>query len=113
MSKKISATKQWELDHPNDVPCPRNASPAQVWRRKRWLEITPAMHAIREKYEAAMKEKSEWEAKYGPLRPVNGCFVCGSTTNTPNDPLKNYASNCGPDYVLHEDCVERWNDTSL
>ena len=60
---KISLTKAWERDHPDDEPCPRNNhSAAQVWRRKRGLEVLPAVLAKQEKYEAAMREKRQRQA---------------------------------------------------
>jgi hypothetical protein len=65
MTKKISRTKVWERDHPNDEPCPTRHSAAQVWRRERGLETRPDQEyrdMIKAKYEAAMAEKRQREA---------------------------------------------------
>jgi hypothetical protein len=53
-TKKLSATAQWMLDHPNDVPCPATPSAATAWRRKRFAN--PNFAAERAKYDAAMAE---------------------------------------------------------
>jgi hypothetical protein len=55
-SKKLSPTKKWEHDHPDDKPCPRNPSAAQAWRRTRGLLNDGRAIAERVKYEAAMIE---------------------------------------------------------
>ena len=55
MTKKLSPTKQWELDHPHDIPCPHGPDSAKAWRRARGLDAAGA--ALREKYEQAMREK--------------------------------------------------------
>jgi len=59
MAKKPSLTQRWMLDHPDDVPCPRN--PAAAWRLKRGL--ARSQREIRKRYEAAMAETRAWRAK--------------------------------------------------
>jgi hypothetical protein len=60
VKRKLSLTAQWMKDHPDDAPCPRQPSAAQMWRRKRGLEGNPVKEAREEadraKYEAAMAE---------------------------------------------------------
>jgi len=57
---KINLAKQWERDHPDDEPCPKDPNLAGVWRRERFLEDTAKRRkheATLAKYEAAMREK--------------------------------------------------------
>jgi hypothetical protein len=49
MAKKLSRTRQWEQDHPNDVRGPRSPDAATAWRHRRGLDA--AGDALREKYE--------------------------------------------------------------
>jgi hypothetical protein len=37
MTEKLSPTKQWEQDHPDDVRCPATPSAAKAWRSKRGI----------------------------------------------------------------------------
>ena len=39
--KKLSLTRQWELEHPDDEKCPTTFNEAQVWRRAASLEYHP------------------------------------------------------------------------
>jgi hypothetical protein len=61
MTKKLSATKQWMIDHPDDEPCPlpqRSPNAAAAWRRKRDLDGPDrAANPQWAKYQAAMAEK--------------------------------------------------------
>ena len=54
---KLSTTKQWMIDHPDDTPCPRSPNAARSWRRKRGLELTPKHQMLLAKYEEAMAAK--------------------------------------------------------
>jgi hypothetical protein len=66
MTKKLSRTQQWMLDHPDDVPCPRDPMSARSWRIKRGLQQAPEREVADRvqlaKYEAAMAEKRQREA---------------------------------------------------
>ena len=62
---KLSATKQWMIDHPNDDPCPKSLAAAKAWRRKRGLDAA-SIAALRAKYAAAMAEKRARQAKQEP-----------------------------------------------
>lgn len=60
---KITKTQQWELDHPDDVPCPRGAPDdyqarraAREWRKARGIILEPATRKRLERYAAAMAE---------------------------------------------------------
>jgi hypothetical protein len=80
---KLSATKQWELDHPDDTPCPSGSTAAAAWRRRRGLDA--ASNAIREKYEAAMAEKRAWQAKQEATAEI--CPRCGAAEQATHHPL--------------------------
>jgi hypothetical protein len=54
MTKKLSPSQQWMVDHPDDVPCPLTPCAAKAWRMKRGL-VRP--NEQMRKYEAAMAEK--------------------------------------------------------
>ncbi len=43
--KPLSPTKQWERDHPDDKPCPRDPTAAKAWRVKRGLQEARGMHS--------------------------------------------------------------------
>jgi hypothetical protein len=60
---KLSPTRQWEVDHPQDAPCPKDPGSAAAWRRKRGLDAAGA--ALRAKYEAAMVETRAARAARG------------------------------------------------
>ena len=58
MTKKLSASKQWMIDHPDDVPCPNGPDAAAAWRLKRGIYTGESeIRAQWAKYEAAMAEK--------------------------------------------------------
>jgi hypothetical protein len=57
MAKKISKTKQWEMDHPDDVKYPAMPDAAKAWRRKRGREAPSPDPDHLARYNAAMKEK--------------------------------------------------------
>jgi hypothetical protein len=61
--KKLSPTRQWEVDHPHDKPCPKGPDTAKAWRHKRGLDAAGA--ALRKKYEAAMVETRAARAARG------------------------------------------------
>lgn len=60
---KISATKQWETDHPDDRPCPDGPIAAKGWRIKRGISKPDSWRdrPLWEKYDALMAEK--WAAQ--------------------------------------------------
>ena len=39
MAKKLSMAAQWALDHPYDVPCPKDQNGAHEWRKARRLWV--------------------------------------------------------------------------
>jgi hypothetical protein len=55
-TQTVSPTKQWMLDHPDDVPCPRSPHAAKAWRIKRGLQRTKADAEAHLKYTVAMIE---------------------------------------------------------
>ena len=49
MAKKLSKSQQWEIDHPDDEPCPKGAPgdyharrAAREWRKARGIILEPA-----------------------------------------------------------------------
>jgi hypothetical protein len=60
---KLSLTRQWEIDHPNDKLCPRDPDSARAWRFARGFGDSKRNRVIREKYEAAMAEKRARESQ--------------------------------------------------
>lgn len=70
MTKKLSATEQWEKGHPNDKPCPSDPDSAKAWRFRRGIGDGATAFAARrraqwEKYEAVMAEKRAAIAQHG------------------------------------------------
>lgn len=61
---KLSKVKQWEMDHPDDRPCPTGPTAAKAWKIKRGMykEVdTFRNRRLWEKYDALMDEK--WAAQ--------------------------------------------------
>ena len=60
---KLSKTKQWEIDHPDDRPCPTGPTAAEAWRIKRGISHPNdwRLRRVWEKYDALMAEK--WAAQ--------------------------------------------------
>ena len=57
---KVSKTKQWELDHPDDRPCPKGPTAAKAWRIQRGISKKPIVQPDRslwEKYAALIEDK--------------------------------------------------------
>ena len=54
VTKQITPTQQWMLDHPDDTPCPAKGggSAARAWRIKRGLQQDP----------------NEWKREHGYMR---------------------------------------------
>jgi hypothetical protein len=64
MTTKLSKSAQWMLDHPYDEPCPKSHSDAQMWRRKRGIEVLVTSRTLRIE---AKKAEYERRMKRGPL----------------------------------------------
>jgi hypothetical protein len=69
MAKKLSPTKQWMADRPDDKPCPLEPYAARAWRRKRGLDFDPEWLALRAKYEQAMRDCGKWPINNGDDPP--------------------------------------------
>jgi hypothetical protein len=69
MMKKISASKQWMIDHPDDVPCPKSGGAAYWWRVKRGIGASADWARAKREWRAAhaadvaMAEKRAREAR--------------------------------------------------
>jgi hypothetical protein len=64
MAKKLTATQQWMIDHPNDTPCPLQPHGAAAWRKARGIGANAgAERAKVAQYEAAMADKRAREAE--------------------------------------------------
>jgi len=62
MGKRLTMTQQWELDHPDDVPCPEDHSGAIKWRRER---LIGASYRDLDRIRVKMATKVETRARYG------------------------------------------------
>lgn len=56
---KVSKAKQWEMDHPDDRPCPKTPTAAKAWRINRGISKLGDYRLLQvwKRYDAAMAEK--------------------------------------------------------
>jgi hypothetical protein len=63
LTAKLSKTKQWEIDHPDDRPCPAGPTAARAWRIARGINKAGSYRdqQLWKKYDLALADK--WAAQ--------------------------------------------------